>query len=119
MDMDNDKDFKTFWEKYKPDEIRFPNRKNATYRLWRDRIPAAKKAMLDYVTENRVPKWKNPYFFVQEFPDPEPEFLKGDEAQDVVQVRYNGGFRLCTRETQRLYNLEYVSDWNPVHPDDR
>ena len=110
--MDDDEDYQDFWTRYKPDEIRFPNRKKATYRLWRDRIPATREAMLAYVTENNVPKWKNPYFFVQEFPDPAPEFLRGDEDEDIVQVRYNGLFKLCSRTTQRLFNLEYVRDWN-------
>ena len=112
MDMDNDKDYQDFWARYKPDEIRFPNRKRATYRLWSNRIPATKKAMLAYVTENSVPKWKNPYFFVQEFADPKPDFLRGDETDaDIVQVRYNGLFKLCTRETMNLFGLEYVRDW--------
>ena len=118
MDMDNDKGFQDFWTRYKPDEIRFPNRKRATYRLWRDRIPAAQKAMLAYVTENSVPKWKNPYFFVQEFPDPEPEFLSGQQQEKywklgipMVQVKYGDKFLICTKQTQQDFNLDYQQDW--------
>ena len=117
MDMDNDKDYQDFGARYKPDEIRFPNRKRATYRLWSTRIPAAQKAMLAYVTENSVPKWKNPYFFVQEFPDPEPEFLSGAEqdrlrAQGIplVQVKYGDEFKICTRETSEEFGLEVTRD---------
>ena len=116
--MDEDKDYQDFWTRYKPDEIRFPNRKRATYRLWRDRIPATQKAMLEYVAENSVPKWKNPYFFVQEFPDPQPEFLSG-QAQErnwrlgipMVQVKYNDHFLICTKQTQLDFNLDYQQDW--------
>ena len=118
MDMDNDKEYQEFWKNYKPDEIRFPNRKRATYRLWRDRIPATQKAMLAYVTENNVPKWKNPYFFVQEFPDSEPEFLSGKQQEQnwrngipMVQVKYGGKFLICTKQTQQDFDLEYVKPW--------
>ena len=109
--MDEDEDYQEFWKNYKPDEIRFPNRKIATYRLWRTRIPATQKAMLAYVTENSVPRWKNPYFFVQEFLDPEPEFLNGDEGGDLVQVLYNGKYKICTRQTMEEFNLRFVKDW--------
>ena len=118
MDMDNDKDYQEFWKNYKPDEIRFPNRKRATYRLWRDRIPATQKAMLAYVTEHSVPKWKNPYFFVQEFPDPEPEFLSGQQQEQnwkagipMVQVKYGGKYLICTKQTQQDFGLDYQQDW--------
>lgn len=118
MDMDNDKDYEEFWKNYKPDEIRFPNRKKATYRLWRNRIPATQKAMLAYVTENSVPPWKNPYFFVQEFPDPDPEFLSGAQQEKcwqlgipMVQVLYDGKYLICTRQTMKDFNLKFVKDW--------
>ena len=41
----------------------------------------------------------------------EPEFLRGDEEGDLVQVRYNGLFKICTRDTMQKYGLEYVRDW--------
>ena len=120
MDMDNDKDFQKFWDLYKPDEFRFPNRKNATHRLWHDRIPAAQKAMLDYVTKNSVPKWKNPYFFVQEFPDPQPEFLSGQQQEKnwslgipMVQVKYGDKFLICTLQTQQDFNLPLIKSGLP------
>ena len=85
---------------------------------WRT-LPAIKKITL--VEKIKTGEWKKPRldWLIDDFVVPEPEFLHGDEAQDVVQVKYNGGFRLCSRETQRLYNLEFVREWNSVHPDDR
>jgi hypothetical protein len=41
----------------------------------------------------------------------EPTFLRGDEPGDLVQVKYNGLFKICTRETMNRFNLEYVRDW--------
>ena len=41
----------------------------------------------------------------------EPPFLRGDEPGDLVQVRYNGLYKICTRDTMQKYGLEYVRDW--------
>ena len=68
-------DFNEFWEAYQPDLIRFPNRKEATLGVWNKRSPAAQKAMLDYVKDKGAPKWKNPYFFVIDFPEPRRQTL--------------------------------------------
>ena len=107
--MDND--FNEFWDAYHPNEIRFPRRRAATFRAWNERTPAARKAMLEKVKKEGAPEWKNPYFFVQDFPEPKPEFLRGDEGGDIVQVRYNGVYKLCTRATMELFGLEWVRDW--------
>ena len=106
-----DKDFNEFWDAYQPDEIRFPRRRAATFRLWTQRTSVARQAILAAVQKERPPKWKNPYFFVQDFPEPQPDFLRGDESGDIVQVRYNGAYKLCTRTTMELFNLEWVRDW--------
>ena len=36
----------------------------------------------------------------------------GETGEDLVQVRYNGLFKICTRETMNLFNLEFVKNWN-------
>ena len=41
----------------------------------------------------------------------QPEWLRGDEGGDIVQVRYNGAYKLCTRATMELFGLEWVRDW--------
>jgi hypothetical protein len=43
--------------------------------------------------------------------EPQPIFLRGDEGGDIVQVKYNGAFKLCTRATMELFGLEWVRDW--------
>ena len=40
-----------------------------------------------------------------------PEFLKGNEGGDLVQVRYNGMYKICTRKTMEEFNLEFVRVW--------
>ena len=49
---------------------------------------------------------------IRSYQMPEPEFLRGDEGGDLVQVRYNGLYKICTRETMEMYHLEYVKNWN-------
>ena len=106
-----DMDFNEFWEAYKPNELRFPRRRAATFRAWNERTLAARKAMLETVKTEGAPEWKNPYFYVVDFPEPQPKFLRGDEGGDLVQVIYNGKFKICTRETMNEFNLEFVKDW--------
>ena len=73
-----DKDFNEFWNAYQPDENRFPRRRAATFRAWNERTPAARKAILAKVKAEGAPKWKNPYFYVADFPEPEPYNWNGD-----------------------------------------
>ncbi len=41
----------------------------------------------------------------------QPVFLKGNEDGDLVQVRYHGLYKICTRATMELFGLEWVRDW--------
>lgn len=50
-------------------------------------------------------------WLISDFPEPEPDFLRGDEDCEIVQVRYNGLYKLCTPETMKLFALEYVKIW--------
>ena len=78
---------------------------------WKNASPAKKQKLLDAV---RSGDWDKPRldWLVADFPEPLPDFLRGDETDaDIVQVRYNGLFKLCTRETMNLFGLEYVRDW--------
>ena len=107
-----DKDFQDFWAAYRPDEIRFPNRMQATYRQWCMRIPATRQAMLKHVQNNNVPKWKNPYFFVQEFPDPTPHNYNGQIFPDepMVIAKYNGVGGVFTRREAELFGMTDIKD---------
>ena len=103
--------FNLFWNKASVTS-QYLNRFYATRDVWDKRSLAAQKAILEQVDKLGN---KNPYFFVLDFPEPEPTFLRGDEkGLDLVQVRYNGLFKICTRETQQTFALEYVRDWSPL-----
>ena len=100
-------DFNDFWNRA-PIPPDFCNRYYATRDVWDKRSPAAQKAMMANLSKVAG---KNPYFFVLDFPEPEPLFLKGNEGGDLVQVRYNGLFKICTRETAQAFGLEIVRNW--------
>lgn len=105
--MDQDSVFQDFWQSYRPDEIRFPNRRLATYRLWRTRLPAARQAMLAYVKDNDIPKWKNPYFFVNDFRDPDPTNYNGHRPpnEPCVIAIYKGAGGVYTLREALAFNM--------------
>ena len=107
--MDND--FNKFWDAYQPDETRFPRRRAATFLEWLKRTPAARKAMLTKVLAEGAPKWKNPFFYVQEFPNPEPKDYNGTPELESVRDHsriacYNGHWGIYTFEDIKLFNLQ-------------
>ena len=112
-DCDEQQDclFEKFWKFFNP-APEFHNRRAATQMIFEARSHAAQKAMLDSLSLGEGGgRGVNPYFFVVDFPDPQPVFLRGDEGGDIVQVRYNGTYKLCTRATMELFGLEWIRDW--------
>ena len=101
--------FEKFFDKFSAE---YRNRFAATQILWDHRSKAAQDAMYNEVKDEQdFAVDKNPYFFVQNYREPTPEWLRGDEPGDIVQVRYNGVYKLCTRATMELFGLEWVRDW--------
>ena len=112
-DCDEQQDclFEKFWKFFNP-APEFHNRRAATQMIFEARSHAAQKAMLDSLSLGEGGgRGVNPYFFVQDFPEPQPVFLRGDEGGDIVQVKYNGTYKLCTRATMELFGLEWIRDW--------
>ena len=107
--------FEKFWKFFSVDmPSEFYNRKGATKVAFEQRSEVAQRAIVEAAQEGapgHPGDTANPYFFVVDFPEPQPVFLRGDESGDIVQVRYNGAYKLCTRETMNLFHLEFVRDW--------
>ena len=114
--------FEMFWKFFSvamPSE--FHNRKGATKVAFEQRSEVAQRAMVEAAQEGapgHPGDASNPYFFVADFPEPQPEFLSGldqdklrEKGIPMVQVKYNGKFLICTRETMELFGLEWVRDW--------
>ena len=111
-DCDEQQDclFEKFFKKFAHE---FRNRYAVTNLNFGNRTEAAQLAMWDAVKDEPDGSVdKNPYFFVQDFPDPKPVFLRGDEPGDLVQVRYGDRIKICTRATMELFGLEWYADWN-------
>ena len=102
--------FEKFFKKFAPE---FKNRYAVTKYNWENRSEMAQQAMYDEVKD--APDGsvsKNPFFFVQDFPDPQPEWKTGGETgEDLVQVLYNDQYKICTRATMELFGLQWVRDW--------
>ena len=116
-DCDEQQDclFEKFWKYFSmamPSE--FHNRMGATKIAFEQRSEAAQRAMVEAAKEGapgHPGDNSNPYFFVVDYPEPKPEFLRGDEPGEIVQVKYNGAYKLCRRETMEFFGLEWVRDW--------
>ena len=109
-------DFMDFWFLFSaPEEML--NRENACRRLWegqtfsRPKKQAIMKELTDHRMNGTLPDERNPFFYLNNHDEPQPVFLRGDEGGDIVQVRYNGAYKLCTRATMELFGLEWVRDW--------
>lgn len=109
-------DFMDFWFLFSPPEEML-NRENACRRLWESQTfsRAKKQAIMKELTEHQMngtfTEERNPFFYLNNHNEPQPVFLRGDEGGDIVQVRYNGAYKLCTRATMELFGLEWVRDW--------
>ncbi len=114
-DCDEQQDclFEKFWKFFNP-APEFHNRYGATKIAFEQRSEVAQRAIVKAAQEGapgHPGDEQNPYFFVVDFPDPKPVFLRGDEGGDIVQVKYNGTYKLCTRATMELFGLEWNRDW--------
>lgn len=110
--------FEKLWNLYEP-APEFHNRYGATKVAFEQRSEVAQRAMIASLEEHPGMKGSpNPYFFVVDFPEPQPNFLSGQEQDrlreqgiPLVQVKYNGKFLICTRKTMELFGLKWVCDW--------
>jgi hypothetical protein len=60
----------------------------------------------------------NPYYYLCDFPDPEPQFLSGIEQDNaraagnvLVQVKHNDLFKICPQQTAEDFGLPIVRIW--------
>ena len=107
-------DFKDFWASFIV-PVEYENRKNACRNLWATFSDVKKNTILcelqSLCEEGRTTEQRNPYFYLNNYEEPQPVFLRGDEGGDIVQVKYNGTYKLCHRATMELFGLEWIRDW--------
>ena len=123
MKTEENLDFMDFWFLFSaPKEML--NRENACRRLWESQTfsRAKKQAIMKELTDHQMngtfTEERNPFFYLNNHNEPQPEFLSGldqdklrEKGIPMVQVKYNGRFLICTRETMELFGLEWNRDW--------
>ena len=123
MKTEENLDFMDFWFLFSaPKEML--NRESACRRLWESQTfsRAKKQAIMKELTEHQMngtlTEERNPFFYLNNHNEPQPEFLSGldqdklrEKGIPMVQVKHNGKFLICTRETMDLFGLEWNRDW--------
>ena len=97
---------KEFWDYFLPLDLS-RDRKGITFDQWRLRTPAARKAMYLWLKENGAPK-KNPFYWVQDFPEPVPTNYNGrnmPDGQEMYIAVYNGQAGIYTRQDVEDYEM--------------
>ena len=106
--------FEKFWKYFSP-APEYHNRRASTLMIFEARSKAAQNAIVEAAQEGapgHPGDQPNPYYFVQDFPEPQPLWLRGDEKDlDIVQVHIGDAYKLCTRETMERFNLQYNAEW--------
>ena len=109
--------FKNIWQLLL-DNGASPRKEEGTRRFWDSLTPEQQRAAFTTITTKLATHafvHYDPIRAIKEniwsVKEPQPTFLRGDEGGDIVQVRYNGAYKLCHRATMELFNLEYVRDW--------
>lgn len=116
-------DFMDFWFLFSAPKDML-NRENACRRLWesttfsRAKKQAIIKELSDHQMNGTFTEERNPFFYLNNHDEPQPEFLSGQEQDrlrerriPLVQVKYNGKFLICTRATMELFGLQWERDW--------
>ena len=105
--------FEDIWRLLNP-QGEYVRRLNACNKFWSGLALSRRKHIYETIAALKAQgKYvnPNPLFAIKDNDHAQPEFLRGDEGGDLVQVRYEGKYRICTRETMKDFNLEFVKNW--------
>lgn len=105
--------FDDIWRLLNP-QGEFVRRVNACAKIWNGLAWNRRKHIYETIADLKAQgKYvnPNPLFAIKDNDNAQPEFLKGDEGGDLVQVRYNGAYKICRRQTMEEFNLEFVRKW--------
>ena len=90
-------------------------RKTATFSKWKDRIPAARNAMLQFLNEHGAPD-KSPFYWVQDFPEPVPTDYNGKDIPDGLETYialYKGEAGIYSRQDVEDYAMTIKKRFTP------
>ena len=81
--------FRDFWTLFRPAE-RFDNRQKCSRDLWLKRSQQAREAMIEHLKTQGAPLNRNPFFWIQDFPEPGLESAPRKATPLVEPTNYNG-----------------------------
>ena len=104
--------FCDFWTAYRPAD-KYANRRSCTFSQWLQRSPPARSAMLRTALNGSVNPDRNPFFWVQDYPEPVPKDYNGtakagsmlDNGEAAIAL-YKGKAGIYTLEDISLYNMQ-------------
>ena len=105
-------DFDCAFIKAGGDRADIERRGKACAKKWNKLSEMHRRAILEDLTGEKAYFKANPLFLLRDFPEPQPVWKTGGEKdEDLVQVLYNGAYKICTRDTMNLFGLQWVRDW--------
>ena len=90
------------------------NHKSCAFRMWQQRSSIARQAIIDYLAEHGAPSDKKPFFWIQDFPEPQPTNYNGARSfpqEPLVRAIYNGAGGIYTRREAELFNMDIKGDF--------
>ena len=97
-----------FWDLFRTCN-KYRNRRASAFGQWKERTQPARNAMLQTLQKEGPPNEANPYFWIQDFPEPVPTNWNGHTLQpgtQYVTAKWNGKWGTYTMEDVRDFNLE-------------
>ena len=119
MDSDLYAQYCDFWELFHVSG-QFLNRKTAAFSQWRTRSAPARQAMISQLQEKGAPANRNPYFWIQDFPEPVPTNYNGSREFDALvktgrlcTAEYNGQIGIYTIDDATAYHMTIIKRLQP------
>lgn len=113
--------YRDFWTLFSAAQ-KFEDRKVCSLRQWQARSPQARQAMIEHLKTHGAPLNRNPYFWIQDFPEPglepvtravtpvgEPTNYFGKPLPrgfEFFTAIHNGKKGLFTASDVQLYNMQ-------------
>ena len=104
--------FDDIWKLLRP-KGEYVRRVNACGKIWSGLALHRRKQIYETIRSLKAQgKYvnPNPLFAIQDNDTAEPEFLRGNEEGYLVQVFYEGRYRICTKETAEAFGLQITKD---------
>ena len=104
--------FEDIWRLLNP-QGEFVRRVNACGKIWSGLALHRRKHIYETIAGLKAQGKSvnpNPLFAIKDNDTAEPEFLRGDEPGPIVQVKYDGKFKLCRPETAEQFNLTITNE---------